>query len=131
MVAVVVVIAILISILACLLSRRKRRDSGHAEPNMELSEIPNIERLYERPAQLATVHSSRRVPPPPTIELPRIPDPEVGDYEEPSQYAQLDSSRRDRIDGNYQSLNAENSSLNTGSNEIENVPDELEYVRAI
>ncbi len=101
------------------------------EPNIELPEIPSFEPVYERPAQLATVDSFRRVPPPPTIELPRTPDPEGDDYEEPSQYAQLDSSRRDPIDGNYQSLNAENSSLNTGSNEIEDVPDELEYVITI
>jgi hypothetical protein len=41
--------------------------------------------------------------------LPQIPG-SGGGYEEPAQYAQLDSSKRVRIpiDANYQSLNADN-----------------------
>ncbi len=143
-VAVVVVMAIAISILAYILRRRKRGDAGYTQPNIELPEIRNSEGVYEEPTQYGQV--DRRVPPPPTIELPRIPDLEVGGYEEPAQYAKLDSSNRVSIDGNYQSLNVENytqldkslnedvqqyASLNTGSNEIKDVPGELEYVIAI
>ncbi len=53
----------------------------------------------------------------PNIELPQVPD-SGGGYEEPAQYAQLDSSKRDRIDANYQSLNADNyTQLDRGLNE--------------
>jgi hypothetical protein len=146
-VAVLVVVALAISILACRFSRRKRTEAGYTQPNIELPEIPNFEGfegMYEEPARYAQVDdSSRNVPPPPTLELPQIPDTEVGAYEEPAQYAQLDSSKRVSVDGNYQSLNAENytqldkslnedvqqyASLNTGSNEIEDVSGELQYV---
>ncbi len=133
--------AIAISILACLLSRRKRTKAGYTQSNIELPEIPNFEGIYEEPAQVDD--SSRNIPPPPTLELPQIPDTEVGAYEEPAQYAQLDSSKRVSIDGNYESLNAENytqldkslnedvqqyASLNTGSNKIQDVSGELQYV---
>ena len=126
-VAVVVVMAITISVIACILRRRKRGDADSTQPSIELPKIRNSEDVYEEP------DNSRKVPPPLTIELPQIPDLEVGGYEEPAQYAQLDSSKRVSIDGNYQSLNAENYtqldrgldedvqqyvSLNTGSNEI-------------
>ncbi len=138
--AVLVVMALAMSIFACLLSRRKQTEVGNTEPNIELPEIPNFEGIYEEPQ---VDDSSRRIPPPPALELPPIPDTEVGDYEEPAQYAQLDSSKRVSVDGNYQGLHAENytqldkslnedvqqyASLNTGSNEIEDAPVELEYV---
>ena len=142
--AVLVVIALAISILACLLSRRKRTEAGFTKPNIELPEIPYFEGIYEEPARYVQVDdSSRKLPPRPTFELPQIPDTEVGAYEEPAQYAKLDSSKRVPVDGNYQSLNAENctrlgkslnedvqqcASLNTGSIEIEDVSGELQYV---
>ena len=56
---------------------------------------------------------------PENIELPQIPHTEDG-YEEPAQYAQLDSFRRVPIDDNYQSLNANYTQLDKGL--FENVP---------
>ena len=43
----------------------------------------------------------------PPIELPQL-NRSVSEYEQPSPYAQLDSSKRVPMDANYQSLNVEN-----------------------
>ncbi|CAB4041834.1 Hypothetical predicted protein [Paramuricea clavata] len=83
-VAAVVVLITVILIVACLLYRRKPQN----ENTQDTGNIQNA--AYEGDTQ--TDRS-----------LPEIPQAHR-DYEEPAQYAQLDSSMRVPIDANYQSL---------------------------
>jgi hypothetical protein len=86
-VAAVVVLITVILIVACLLYRRKPQN----ENARDTGNIQNA--AYEGDTQ-----TDRR--------LPEIPYSDR-DYEEPAQYAQLDSSMRVPIDENYQSLDIE------------------------
>ena len=97
MVTVVVVIATAISVTHCICRRKPREEA--TQDNFQNAGFASD-----------TAES---------IEIYQIPDTEE-DYEEPAQYAQLDSSKRVPIDGNYQSLNADYTRLDRGL--IENVP---------
>ena len=81
--ALVVIIAVIV-IVACIFYRRK----PSSEKQQDVSNIRNA--AYEGDTQL-----QRR--------LPQVPYSDSG-YLEPSDYAQLDSSKRVPIDANYQSL---------------------------
>ena len=85
--AVVPAVVVLIMVVACLLYRRKPKN----ENTRDTGNIQNA--AYEGDTQ-----TDRR--------LPEIPHSDR-DYEEPAQYAQLDSSMRVPIDANYQSLDIE------------------------
>ena len=86
--AALVVIIVVILIVTWILYRRKT-----GQENRE--DIGNIQNAaYEGATQ-------------PKRRLPQVPHSD-SDYEEPSDYAQLDSSKRVPIDANYQSLRHEN-----------------------
>lgn len=89
-----VVIVTVILIVGCLVYRKK----PSSENKLETGNVQN-------PAYEGDKVPKRR--------LPRVPDSESG-YEEPSDYAQLDSYKRVPMDANYQSLRHKNK--DAGSN---------------
>ena len=87
MLATIVLVLTLILLIICFRHRRVLA----RESTQDVGNIQNI--AYEGDTQ-------------PERELPQIPDTS-SEYEEPAQYAQLDSSKRVPTDDNYQSLNVE------------------------
>ena len=128
-VAVNVLVLAVAAVLVYCFWKRKRRNEDYAQPNIELSDIPHPEGCYEEPANNA--QPSRN--PQQNRELPPVPDVE-DIYEEPVEYAQLDHSKRVRIDNNYQGLNAhytERDRSFNDDNKENDAPQKLEYVTVI
>ena len=135
---VVVVMLAIVSVLVYCLWKRKRHDEANAKPSTNVPDILDSVSDYEAPeksAQPAGRNSQQN------RELPPVPG-EEGIYEEPADYAQLDTSKRVPIDNNYQPLNAhytkldrslnedvqEYTPLHTGDNPENDGPQKLEYV---
>ena len=122
-VVAVVVIVTVILIVACFLHRRISRREH----------IPDVGNIQNAAYEGDTQPHGRR--------LSQVPSSESG-FEQPAEYAQLDSSNRVPIDANYESLNLEGyeqlnrdnnenvhqyASLNVGGNPENETPEEAVY----
>ena len=125
-VAVAVLMIAIVCILVCHLWKRKRNKPNHSSgiyeepvaqnkqpgssvrPNRELSPISDVGGCYEEPAQeqpgSGNIQKNR--------EVPQTTDTEGHGYEDPTQYQQLDSSRRVPNDANYAHYTKLDRSLN-------------------